>query len=284
MVEKLKVKMFDSLGCNVASTALIYSLKDKFPNAEIEIITKFPELFENIGGIKINNLEEGNIKFEVDLRNYLERRPNNNKPYRPLYIHILEVAEEQLSVKLKRFFPSIKLLNEEIKWADNELKKYKKPVIWIQSKTNSQNKDLPEEYWEEIIKDLNKNYDIIDLSKTKFSLRQSLAIAKVAKGGITLDTFMVHGSASVRAENVLVLLGSSRKEVVSYPFQEVSYIKTNCSIQPCGMHGYSFGCEKNDEKLFKGHEKTRCIFDDFRCMKVLKPELVIKKFRELVKN
>jgi hypothetical protein len=93
---------------------------------------------------------------------------------------------------------------------------------------------------------------------------------------------MVHGSAAVGAKNVLVLLGSSRKEVVSYPSQQVFYIKSSCPIQPCGMHGYSFGCKKEDEKLFIGHEKTRCITDDYKCMKAIKSEFVIKKFREMM--
>ena len=32
MVKKIRVRIFDSLGCSVASTAVIYSLKDKFPD------------------------------------------------------------------------------------------------------------------------------------------------------------------------------------------------------------------------------------------------------------
>jgi hypothetical protein len=182
MAETIKVKLFDTLGCSVASTALIYSLKDKFQDKEIEIYTKFPELFEGIKGIQAK-LASTNVKFDVDLSNYLDRRPHNNIPFRPLYVHMIEIAEEQLNVKLKRFLPKINLSKEEIEWAKKELNKYKKPVIWIQSKTNSLNKDLPQEYWKIIIQDLSKDYELIDLSNSKFSIRQSIVISKVSKGG-----------------------------------------------------------------------------------------------------
>jgi signal peptidase I len=81
----------------------------------------------------------------------------------------------------------------------------------------------------------------------------------------------------------LVLLGSSRKEVVSYPSQKVIYIKSKCPIQPCGMHGYGFGCKKGDEKLFVSHEKTRCIYNDYRCINIIKPGVVISEFVNMIK-
>ncbi|MEK6833103.1 MAG: hypothetical protein AABY32_03575 [Nanoarchaeota archaeon] len=284
--KKLTLRTFDSLGCSVAATSVINSLKDKFPNLDLEVYTKYPDLFIDIKGIKIKDIskKDYNIKFDIDLRDYIKTRPHNSIPYKPIYVHMLELAEKNLSIKLKHLLPKINLSKEEINWAINKIKAYKKPLIWIQTETKSQNKNWFDDYWNVLIKELSKNYDIIDLSKTNFTLRQSLAITKVCKGGITLDTFLVHGSAAVGAKNVLVLLGSSRKEVVTYPSQKVIYIKSECPIQPCGMHGYGFGCKKEDEKLFIGHEKTRCIFDDYRCTRIIKPEPVISKFHEMMKE
>lgn len=285
-LKKLSIRCFDSIGCTVASTAVIYSLKDGFPRAKLEVHTKYPELFKGIERIIIKTANNKNkINFDIDLSIiYEKRRPHNTKPYRPLYIHMIEIAEKQLSAKLKRFIPAINLSKKEINWANEKIKNLEKPLIWIQSKTNSVNKNWFEDYWKIVFKKLNENYEIIDLANSDFSLRQSLAITKVSEGGITLDTFLIHGSAAVGAKNVLVLLGSSRKEVVSYPSQTVIYLKSDCSIQPCGMHGYGIGCEKKDEKLFTGHEKTRCIFDNYRCMRVIKPELVISKLLGMLKT
>ena len=287
MINKnLTLRTFDSLGCSVIATAVINSLKDKFSNLDLEVYTKYPDLFINIKGIKIKDVskKDDNLKFDIDLRGYIKTRPHNIPPHKPIYIHMLELAEKSLSVKLKHFQPKINLSKKELNWAINKIKSYKKPVIWVQSETKSQNKNWFDDYWNVLIKELSKNYDIIDLSKTNFTLRQSLAITKVCKGGITLDSFLVHGSVAVEAKNVLVLIGSSRKEVVTYPSQKVIYIKSECPIQPCGMHGYGFGCKREDEKLFIGHEKTRCIFDDYRCMRIIKPELVISKFHEMMKD
>ena len=112
----------------------------------------------------------------------------------------------------------------------------------------------------------------------------SLSITKASKGGITLDTFILHGSKAVSAKNVLVLAGSSRAEVVTYPDQNVIYIQTDCPVQPCGMHGYGVGCKRGDEKLFVGHEETKCIYDDFRCMNDISPEYVVKRFNRMIKH
>jgi hypothetical protein len=187
-MKRLKLRTFDSIGCSVAATAVIYSLKDKFPKINLEVHTKYPELFKEIKNINLE--EENNTNFDIDLRGYLKRRPHNTKPYRPIYIHMLETAEEQLSTKLKRFTPLIQLSKEEIRWATKKIKNYKRPVIWVQSKTKSINKNWFDNYWKVVFKGLSKNYKIIDLSKSKFSLRESLAITKVSKGGITLVHFL----------------------------------------------------------------------------------------------
>lgn len=63
-------------------------------------------------------------------------------------------------------------------------------------------------------------YDI-DLYAEKYVRRVSIAMTQHCYAGITLDTFLLHGSEAVGAKNVIALLTSSHHEVVAYPDQTV---------------------------------------------------------------
>jgi ADP-heptose:LPS heptosyltransferase len=282
MSNEINLRAVDSIGCSVASIGVVLAIKEKFPEKTLIVYTKFPELFNSISGITLTRKELSG--YDVDLRSYYANRLHNNLPYRSIYINMIEIAENALKTKLRRILPKIVLSQEELDYAKKILDKNKKPTIWIQKKTNSPNKNWIEQNWKELEKKLSLKYAILELSESNYSLRQSLALTKLCLAGITLDTFLVHGSNAVGAKNVLVLLGSSRKEVVTYPTQKVVYIKSNCPVQPCGMHGYAIGCKPVDETLFKGHEKTRCITDDYRCMTEISVDKVITSFEDMLKN
>lgn len=291
-MEKINVKVFDTLGCTVMATVLFQSLKDNFPNSEIIAYSKFPDLLDGLE--EINKAIDSNVhnleKYDIDLRNYLSKRPHNFKPFQHLAVHMIEHAEEQLKDRLsgnlrKDYSPRIKLKDDELRHAQEIVKSFSKgkPVIWLQTKTGSLNKDWPKEYWQKLINKKSKEYSFIDLSQGDYKPRISIAITKFCDGGITLDSFLLHGSKSVDAKNVIAILGSSRPEVVAYPGQVVIY-EINCPVQPCGMHGYGNGCKKRDEHLFTGHEKTRCITDDYRCLRSIAVEKIIQRLDKLFKS
>ncbi|NOI26709.1 glycosyltransferase family 9 protein [Vibrio mediterranei] len=257
----------------MASTAVVYSLIEKIPN--VKISTPYPSLLTHIDGISIrDSREETNDVYDVDLRMYTARRPHNSFPYRPSYIHMLEMAEEQLRIKLTRRPPYLYLTESEKEWAKIEVSKWELPLIWIQSEATSSNRLWPDAYWDELKNFFKDTFSFLDLSKANYSLRESLALIKYSYGGICLDSFLVHGAGAVGAKNVLVLLGSSRPECVTYPNQYVFYKPNACSVQPCGMHGYYDGCNPLDQSLFNGRN---CIHTLPYCMNEISLDSVKNK-------
>lgn len=272
----LNIRLPDSLGCTVASTAVVYSLIEQIPN--IKVSTPHPSLLAHIDGLSItDSREETNDVYDVDLRMYTARRPHNSLPYRPSYIHMLEMAEEKLKIKLTKKTPYLHLTEYEKEWAKIEVSKWKLPLIWIQSEATSSNRLWTDTNWDDLQNFFKDTFSFIDLSKANYSLRESLALIKYSYGGICLDSFLVHGAGAVGAKNVLVLLGSSRPECVTYPDQYVFYKPKTCSVQPCGMHGYYDGCNPLDQPLFNGRN---CIHTFHRCMSDISLESVKNKLME----
>lgn len=276
------MRLPDSMGCTVASTAVIKSVIEQYKNEDIKVITPFPDLLIGFKCIEIINSNECGIDiFDVDLREYTKRRPHNSLPFRSSYIHMIEMAENQINDQLKRMTPEIILNEHEEEWAKKEIKKYPFPLIWIQSISTSSNRLWPEENWKELKNTFLGIYSFIDLSTAGYSLRESLAIAKYSFSGVCLDSFMVHGSAAVNANNVLVILGSSRPECVTYPGQHVFYKNTECNLQPCAMHGYFNGCKKEHESLF--YQKN-CIYPQHKCMNSISTKDVIETIKSFGKH
>lgn len=282
-VENIFIRMPNSLGCSVAATAVIFSVLRKYPDSKIFISTKYPEMLASLHGYGrvtiYSTMQNDEFPFHVDLRAYTARRPHNSEPYRPSYIHMLEMAEEQLSVKLPIFKPKVILSAQEKLWAKKEVAKYDKPVIWVQTRTTTDNRNWDETRWKGVIEKFSPQYKFVDLSASGYTIRQSMAITIFSAAGICLDSFLVHGSAAVGAQNVLVLLGSSRPECVTYPNQRYLYIET-CSSQPCGMHGYYNGCRVVDNDKFISN--SLCIHGRYECMNSIPTELVISELQKLL--
>lgn len=286
-MKRVNVKLFDSLGCTLLSTALFQSLKDEIPDIRITAYSRFPDLLSGLEEVDevVDSATHSIEDYDIDLTNYLSRRPHNSEPFRHLTFHMIKHAEEQLFRGLSQgrlgtnYIPKINLRGNEIEQAEGIVKSASagKPVIWLQTQTNSPNKGCPKEYWERLNTEKSAEYSFMNLSAGEYNPRLAIAITKFCYAGITLDTFLLHGSRAVNAKNVIVILGSSRPEVVTYPGQTVLYQNGRCKIQPCGMHGYGYGCRSQDERLFIGHEMTRCITDDYACLKAITPEMVMQR-------
>ncbi|RLM26896.1 hypothetical protein BIY29_04585 [Brenneria alni] len=261
------IRLPDSLGCTVASTAVILSLVKSELFKTINVFTKFPSLICNFKNIEIvdASITEAD-SYHVDLRTYTARRPHNSQPYRPSYVHMIEMAMDQLKHDLSIVKPNIILTEDDEFFARNEISRFKKPLIWLQTKSTTENRNWSDKCWHELYSIFSDHFDFLDLSNSKYSLRQSLAITKFSFAGICPDSFLVHGSAAVGAKNVIVLLGSSRKECVTYPGQVVLYNKSKCVAQPCGMHGYYRGSNRAHDALFRS---KNCIHSTHLCMDTL---------------
>lgn len=281
----VRLRTPDSLGCSVAGSAVIHSLRASFPEANINVVSKFPELFQGIKGITIEAaLAASSESYDVDLRRYTARRPHNTAPYRPSYLHMIEMAEEQLSARLIRSRPHLELSSEEVRWANQTLRCFERPVVWLQTRTTSANRDWPTDRWNALAERLRGRFHVIDLSAALYSYRQSLALTRASVAGICLDSFLLHGSWAVGARNVLVLLGSSRPECVTYPGQKVLYGRSSCAVQPCGMHGYAVGCCTRYEAAFAAAGYRGCIFQRNECMEAISVNAVAAEFTNMVRS
>jgi len=275
----INIRLPDSLGCTVASTSVLQSLIKCELFGDIHVFTNHFELVSHLPGINLHHPVD-NTFLHIDLRKYTSRRPHNNQPYRASYLHMLEMAEESVGVKLPIITPDIPINESEMCFAKEFISKFSKPLIWIQSKTTTNNRNWNYQRWLILMKNLSGSFDFIDLSKVNYSLLQSLAIVKHSFAGICLDSFLVHGSAAVGAKNVIVLAGSSRGECITYPGQTLIYEESECIAQPCGMHGYYSGCREEHEQMFLDCD---CInADKFACMNkidIAQVEILINNFK-----
>ena len=227
----LTVRLYDSFGCTIVATALLQSLRNAFPEWQIDAYTKNLDLLEGLAEIdNVYDVSKRTLpKYDIDISTYLEdRKPQENQPLRHLYKHMLEAATEQLGDRLKEplkgsFVPKVNFQTSELEWAQKVIKDISpdKPLLWLQTKTRSSKKDWKDEYWEELKELLKDRFNIIDLSECQSSKREAMAITKYCAAGITLDTFLLHGSEAVEAKNTLVILVSSHPEVVCYKDQVV---------------------------------------------------------------
>lgn len=276
----INIRLPDSLGCTVASTSVILGMLKSGYFDDIHIFAKYGELVSHISGVTLHRSDEMH-HADIDLRRYTARRPHNSKPYRASYLHMLEMAEEASGVRLPVIPPRITLSHADNIFAIRKLACFIKPVIWIQSRTTTSNRNWDRKQWDKLTEHLSGRFDFIDLSHAGYSLCQSLAIVKHSFAGICLDSFLVHGSAAVGAQNVIVLAGSSRGECITYPGQELIYEHSGCIAQPCGMHGYYPGCKKEHEHLFSG---ANCIHGNTAiCMSKIKAETIREKIGHLLK-
>ncbi|MEI2604256.1 hypothetical protein V8O11_10635 [Erwinia aphidicola] len=276
----ISIRLANSLGCSVAGTAVVHSIYEKFKGENISVYTKFPGLLSGIEGIDVvTAVTELDDFFDVDLRKYTERRPHNSFPYRPSFYHMLEMAEEQLKCTLPICNPKIIIQPEEIKIAREKVARYTKPVVWLQTISKSFNRNWPAENWSQLTEFLKSKCIFIDLSKAEYSLRESLAVTTQCYAGICLDSFLIHGSAAVGAQNVITILGSSRPQVVTYPGQSLCYSSSSCEAQPCGMHGYYRGCSA----VFDNHfNNNLCIHQSPICMEGVSFQQVVGKLTKIL--
>jgi ADP-heptose:LPS heptosyltransferase len=212
-----------TLGCTLIASSLIQSLYSKFKDKNLEVYTPFPDLLRGLNNsIDLFDLKNKELKeYDIDLWNYVrEKDVQGNLPYRHLVSHLFEIAEDFLGEKLnKNFSVRINPTSSEMEKAKSivdELSGDKK-LVWLQTKSDGELKNWKEEGWDKLQKVGNDKYNFIDLSDEKYNRRLSIAITKYCYAGITLDTFLLHGSHAVGSKNVILLLFSTHEKVVAYP-------------------------------------------------------------------
>jgi len=226
-METLKIRLPNVLGCTVISTAVLQSLREKFPASRIEAYTRFPDLLEGLKEVD-GVLDPDNKKddtYDIDLENYSQKRkPATSMPLRHLHIHMIEIAEESLGCKLnKNFHPKLNFTHLEEEKARDTVRTLAKgkPIIWLQTKSRNPARQMSSEFWENLISQSGNIWTYIDLFEGRYTNREHIIITKYCNAGVTIDSFLLHGSKAVNARNVIAVLAATPREVVTYKNQLV---------------------------------------------------------------
>lgn len=245
-MDEISIAISEGIGDHVAFTAILKVLQKKFPDRLLRLYVRFPEIFLGYEGVEI--IKDPNISpdsVDIDLRNYEgsgELICYNLKG--PLLDYSYGRVEKKLGVQLDyKYNPEVRLTKEELGEARRIVDKisFGKPLIWLQTKTSREEKDMPEIFWEELVR-RKKEFSFVDLSSGEYSLRIAMAITKFCLGGIVLDTFLLHGSKAVGAKNVIGVMVKTPLGVSTYKDQ-------------IGVRGYEENWEKTLEEVISKIEK-----------------------------
>jgi ADP-heptose:LPS heptosyltransferase len=295
--KELTVILPRAMGATLLGTVVLRRLRHKYPEFLIQCISKFPELLEGLNYVdkvcdwdEVTNFEGAIMDREViDLNGTLDFQPNR----RPTPIHLIELLCKRAKVDNDFLGPECHLSAKEIISAQREIGldrlRSGLPAILITTRTSTVNKEWNCDSWKELVthfrnrvrwlhvgdfqKPLIKGVEYLSLTP-----RQSIAVAALVDGVVTLDTFLLHAAASQRRQRggVIVLLGSSHPYCVSYDtFHNVYFQHLEC--QPCGRPFSQFDLKRlsdgqPDHWLNGKAKKWECEHVD--CMKAVKVEYV----------
>ena len=114
-------------------------------------------------------------------------------------------------------------------------------------------------------KELKKVTDVVDLTG-KLSILQSANVLSKSTALVSNDTGLMHMATATKTP-VLAIFGSTVKEFGFFPYRSKSIVLENHNLncRPCSHIG-----------------RQNCPKDHFKCMKEITPEIVTKRFEELV--
>lgn len=179
---------------------------------------------------------------------------------------------------------------EEVLKIKNILGKYQgKKIIAIAPGSKWFTKKWPLEYFNEVIKNLGKDKNIIQIIiggkeeknlnvninencidlRGKTSLLELAQVLKISDIVLTNDSSPIHIASGFKNTHILALFGPTVKKFGFFPWSKNSEVLENNDLncRPCAIHG--------GNKCPKGH---------FKCMLSITPQEVIKKIRKKIQN
>lgn len=124
-------------------------------------------------------------------------------------------------------------------------------AVAFTTRTSTPNKEWPQGRWTELVARtstfctwIHAGGDILkpripNVIYRDLTVRETIALTAVVDAVVTLDTFLLHAAACRRRSGVIVLLGSTRPECVSYPAFTNLYVEA-LPCQPCGRPFHRF--------------------------------------------
>lgn len=196
------------------------------------------------------------------------------------------------------------LSDGEMEEAQRFLKSFPREVIFIHgtgAKLNfnpavqiTPNKDWFPDYWQVLVKELTKQYDVVQLGGKEesqipgvttylmgaTSLRQTAALLKNCLTYVAIDSFVAHCGAGVQKRGV-VLFGRSNPYIAGHALNKNVWVKDSCPYNDlhCGRPQGYFG----DSEMFRGVTRP-WVCPNRECMRAIKPAYILEKVREIIRE
>jgi ADP-heptose:LPS heptosyltransferase len=262
---------YGALGDTIITSTFIHNIKFNYPNVRINLITPNASLLECDPNIcEFNNYETffSIIFWYQDIRNSKDGKTN-----------VIEPLLRELGINNFTYKASIYLKDSEVIWAESELKNISKPIISINSKSNEDVKNWPVKNWQKLVENLCHNFTIIQLGDKnepqlnnvfnfagRTTVRESMALLKVADLHIGPDSFLIHAASGVNTPSVVIFGGS--RTPINLGYQNNTNIFTSIDCAPCWIH-------KSDNEICQ---------NNLKCMKKISVEAVIKAVLQSLKK
>lgn len=154
------------------------------------------------------------------------------------------------------------------------------------------NKDWFPEYWEELVKELTKQFDVVQVGGPeereikgvttylmgRTSIRQTASLLKYCLTYISIDSFVGHCGPAVGKKGI-VLFGRSNPFIAGHESNVNLWINDSCEFNDlfCGRPQGYFG----DSELFQGQMRP-WVCPSRSCMKAIKPKRVIQEINKII--
>ena len=297
------------MGDAICSTAMVESAKKFYPDKKIVVGSTYSEMFLNNPNVDAlyslydpKDLFEKWVKPLKHFGSVIKRDIYNAcahklfpGPLSMIWCYLYGVPFHGDNIK-------VYLTDEENKSAQDYLNSFPRKVIIIHptgAKLNfnpdvqiTPNKDWFFEYWDEVVAELTKKYDVIQIGGrneeqipgvTTYLLggcspRQSLALVKNCLTYVGVDSFIVHGGAAVGKKGI-GLYGRSNPFIAGHEINTNLWVEGSCEFNDlgCGRPMGYYG----DQEIFRGVQRG-WVCPRRSCMRAIKPKDVLKAINDII--
>lgn len=226
------------IGKHVAATAVCEGIKNRYPDADLIVVSAYPEVFINNPNVK-RSLGFGQLSYFysqfIEGKEFLvfKTDPYDSNSYLHQQKHLIECWFEQFGLIYNNEQPRIYLTQREIDFHQKKLPT-DKPLLMLQTNGGAADqplkyswaRDMPKNIAEAVIKQFSKEYHILHIRRddqlayentlqVKDDFRAIAAMMLATKKRVFIDSFAQHTAAALRLPS-MVLWVANKPEVFGY--------------------------------------------------------------------
>jgi len=297
------------VGDHICASVMIESARNVYKDKKIILSCFYPDIFVNNPNIDhlYSSASPGDLyeKWVKPLRynsSLLKKDMYNSGIHKVFPGKLSEAYCYYYNVPFSGDNPKVYLAEKEEEESRKFLSSFPRGVILIHpcgGKMNygpksklTPNKDWFNDYWKELVKLLNKDFDIVQVGGSgeeqiegvttclmgATSIRQTIALVKNSLTYISVDSLLGHIGCAVNKSGV-VLFGRSNPHIFSHDSNVNIWMEDSCPDIGCGRPQSYWG----DQELFRGQVRAWECKNRF-CMKTITPELVYRKVFEAIER